>query len=98
MELPGAATASAVRADPDTWLVGARPDKTSNQIAARFHARHFGLPGTGGYTVAKSQARAFANALGKRLVYAQANVYRRTLSVPDVPLSVAPNNWRAKVA
>ena len=33
-------------------MVGARPDATSAKIAARFHARHFGLPQTGGYTVA----------------------------------------------
>jgi subtilisin family serine protease len=32
------------------------------------------------------------------LVYAQANVLRRTLNVPDDPLSGPPNNWRATVA
>jgi hypothetical protein len=100
MELPGDATAAAVRSDPDTWLVGAKPGTAARAVATRFHARHFGLPETGGYTVAKARARAFAGELRKRhlLVYAQANVYRRTLAVPDDPLSVAPNNWRAKVA
>ena len=32
-ELPGDATASSVRSDPDTWLVGARPGAASEKIA-----------------------------------------------------------------
>ena len=100
LQLPGDAMAASVRAQADTWIVGARPGKRSAAIAARFHARHFGLPQTGGYTVAKSRARAFADALRMQhlLVYAQANVYRKTFSVPDDPLSTAPNDWRAQVA
>jgi subtilisin family serine protease len=100
MDLPGDVTASLVRADPDTWIVGAVPNAASATIAERFDARHIGLSGTGGYTVTRSQARAFANALkAKRLlVYAQANVLRKPLGVPDDPLSGPPNNWRATVA
>jgi subtilisin family serine protease len=101
MDLPGDATASSVRADPDTWLVGARPGAASAAIAKRFHARHFGFPQTGSYKVARGDARAFAAALkAKRLlVYAQANVLRRTLqAVPDDPLSSPPNDWRRIVA
>ncbi|HET6549552.1 MAG TPA: S8 family serine peptidase [Solirubrobacter sp.] len=100
LQLPGEATASSVRADPDTWLVGAKPGNASAAIARRFHARHFGMPQTAGYTVARSRARAFAAALRARdlLVYAQANVYVKPLAVVDDPLSVAPNDWRAKVA
>ena len=48
-----------------------------------------------------AQARAFADALKARrlLVYAQANVLRRTLqAVPADPLSGPPNDWRASVA
>ncbi|HET6550063.1 MAG TPA: hypothetical protein VFG79_16490, partial [Solirubrobacter sp.] len=100
MQLPGEATASSVRADPDTWLVGAKPGRASARIARRFDARHFGMPQTGGYTVARPRARGFAAALRARglLVYAQANVYVKPLAVANDPLSVAPNDWRAKVA
>jgi hypothetical protein len=101
MELPRDVTASSVRADPDSWLVGAKPGAESARIAARFHAKHFGLPQTGGYKVARSQARAFAAELKQRklLVYAQANVYRKALqAVPNDPLSAPPNDWRAIVA
>ena len=101
MQLPGIAklraTASAVRADPDTWLVGAVPGKRSAAVARRFGAEHFGLDGTGGYEVARTRARAFAAALRKRdlLVYAEPNALRETLNVPDDPLSSPPNDWRA---
>jgi hypothetical protein len=101
MKLPGDVTASAVRADPDTWLVGAKPGKASAAIAKRFAAKHFGFPQTGGYKVARSQARAFAAALRERhlLVYAEANAYRTTLqAVPNDPLSGPPNDWRRLVA
>ena len=98
MQLPGDATASSVRADTDTWIVGAVPSKASKKIAKRFRASHIGL---GGYEVARRDARGFASALRKAdlLVYAQANVLLEGLkAVPDDPLSGAPNNWRAKVA
>jgi len=97
MQLPGDATASAVRSDPDTWLVGAVPGRESAAIARRFHADHGGL---GNYKVKRSQARAFAAALRKRhlLVYAQANVLLKTFGVVDDPLSGPPNDWRARVA
>jgi len=105
MDLPGiaklSAVASSVRADPDTWLVGAKPGRESAQIARRFGAKHFGFPQTGGYKVARSSARAFADALKaeRLLVYAQANVYRKPLqAVPDDPLSGPPNDWRRLVA
>ena len=95
IQLPGDATASAVRSDPDTWLVGATPGAPTARIARRFGAQRYAL---GAYAVAPARARAFAHALGGRLVYAQANVYRRTLAVADDPLSVTPNDWRRTVA
>jgi hypothetical protein len=101
MHLPGDASVASVRADPDTWLVGAVPGKSSAAIAKRFGAKHFGLPQTGGYKLARRDARAFAAALRKRklLVYASANMIVKPLkAVPDDPLSVAPNAWRASVA
>ncbi|MDA0138301.1 S8 family peptidase [Solirubrobacter deserti] len=97
-QLPGDVTASSVRSDPDTWLVGATPGAASAKIAERFGARHSGL---GNYVVERSQAKALAAALEKAglLLYAQANTILDTKqSVPDDPLSTPPNAWRAKVA
>ena len=96
-DLPGDVTASSVRADPDTWIVGAKPSGSAARIARRYGAHSLGL---GGYVLAKSRARAFADALRARhlLVYAQANILRKPLqAVPDDPLSAAPNDWRKKV-
>ncbi|MDA0179922.1 S8 family serine peptidase [Solirubrobacter phytolaccae] len=96
-DLPGEATASAVRSDPDTWLVGAEPGAEAKAVAARFGARHSGL---GNYVVERDQARGFAHALEARglLLYSQANtVLKSKQAVPDDPLSVAPNNWRARL-
>jgi hypothetical protein len=100
MQLPGDVTASSVRADPDTWLVGAVPGKASAAIAERFAAQHIGLPQTGGYKLARSRARAFADALRARhlLVYAQENVLVKPFGVVDDPLSGPPNDWRRRVA
>jgi hypothetical protein len=96
MDLPGDVTASAVRADPDTWLVGGVPNRTSAAIAERFGAAPLGL---GGYQVTRTKARALAAALRKRhlLVYAQANVLVKPFQVVQDPLSAAPNDWRAQV-
>jgi hypothetical protein len=47
MNLPGDVTASSVRADPDTWIVGAKPGRATAAIAARFDATHFGFPQLG---------------------------------------------------
>jgi hypothetical protein len=99
MVLPGDATASAVRADPDTWLVGAVPGERSAAVARRFGASHFGFAQTGGYEVTRSRARGFAAALKARglLVYAEPNVLRRRLAAASDPLS-KPDDWRARVA
>ena len=91
-------TASSVRSDPDTWLVGATPGAASAKIADRYGARHSGL---GNYVVERSRAKALAGDLEKAglLLYAQANTILKTKqTVPDDPLSSPPNAWRAKVA
>ncbi len=98
MQLPGDASAAAVRADRDTWMVGARPGRASAAIARAFQARHVGVAATGDYVLARAKARGFARALGRRLVYAQPNVLLKTRSVGDDPLSAAPNDWRKVVA
>jgi hypothetical protein len=97
-ELPGDVTASSVRSDADTWLVGARPGAASQTIADRYGARHSGL---GNYVVERSRAKALAGELEKAglLLYAQANTILKTKqTVPDDPQSSPPNAWRAKVA
>ncbi|RKQ85002.1 subtilase family protein [Solirubrobacter pauli] len=96
-DLPGDVTASSVRSDPDTWLVGAKPGAEAERVAARFGAHHSGL---GNYVVERAQARGFAHALEARglLVYSQANtVLKSKQAVPDDPLSVPPNAWRSAV-
>jgi hypothetical protein len=101
MTLPGDAAAASVSADRSTWIVGARPSAAASALAARFGADPVGVRGTGGYAVATGRARAFAAALRRRglLVYAQPNTRGRLLAgVPDDPLSVPPDAWRAVVA
>ena len=99
MQLPGDATASSVRADPDTWIVGAVPGKASAKIAKRFRASHIGL---GGYEVARRDARA----LRERPAQARtcSSTPRPTCCCASSRRSRAtrcpapPNDWRAKVA
>jgi subtilase family protein len=98
MQFPGDATASAVRAAPGTWLVGARPGAGARTVARAFGAR---LIGGGDYVVARGRARAMASALRSRglLVYAQPDALRATKQgVPNDPLSVSPDAWRAAIA
>jgi Subtilase family len=99
VSLPGGATAASVRADPSTWIVGAVPGRRAAAVAARFGARRIGLRQTGGYVVPRARARALAAALHARrlLAYAQPNGYAHLDAVPDDPLSVPPNAWRARV-
>jgi subtilase family protein len=101
MTLPGDAAAASTPADHSTWIVGARPGSDGRAVARRYGARRVGARGTGGYVVARHRAQAFAGALRERglLVYAQPNTLAKPLqAVPDDPLSVPPNDWRARVA
>lgn len=101
MMLPGDAAAASVHAARSTWIVGARPSAAARALAPRFGARAIGPRGTGGYVLARGRARAFAAALRERglLVYAQPDTLAELLQgVPDDPLSVPPDNWRAHVA
>ena len=98
---PGDAAAASLPAARATWIVGARPSAASRVLARRFGARRAGPAGTGGYVVARGRARALAAALRRSglLVYAQPNTLAHLLQgVPNDPLSVAPDDWRAKVA
>jgi Subtilase family len=101
MVLPGDAAAASVRADASTWIVGARPGAAGRTIARRHGARAVGPAGTGGYVVARGRARSLAAALRARglLVYAQPNSLAEPLqAVPNDPLSVPPDDWRAPLA
>ena len=98
MQLPGDASASAVGAAQGTWLVGARPGAGARSVARAFGAS---LIGGGDYVVARGRARAMASALRSRglLVYAQPDALRATKQgVPNDPLSVSPDAWRAAIA
>jgi hypothetical protein len=101
MVLPGDASAASVRADRSSWIVGARPAAVSRALARRHGARHIGPADTGGYAIARPRARAFADALRERglLVYAQPDTLAEPLqAVPNDPLSVPPDDWRAPLA
>jgi hypothetical protein len=97
MQLPGDASASAVRADRATWMVGARPSKAATRVGRAFGAREIG---PGDFVVARDRARPFAGVLRSRglLAYAQPNALRETKAVPDDPLSKPPDAWRQAVA
>ena len=100
MQLPGDAAAGAVRADRDTWLVGARPGAGAEAAARGFAARRVGPASSGDYVLARRHARSFAGALRSRglLAYAQPNGLALTSqAVPDDPLSGTPNAWRSAV-
>jgi hypothetical protein len=96
MALPGEAVAASAPAAPGTWIVGARPGPRARAIARRHGARHIGPAGTGGYVIARAQARGFAHALGDLLVYAQPNTVARPLqrAVVQDPLALPPDDWR----
>jgi hypothetical protein len=98
MQFPGDASASAVRAAPGTWLVGARPGAGARTVARAFGAR---LIGGGDYVVARDRARTMASALRSRglLLYAQPDALRSTRqAMQNDPLSGPPNAWRAAIA
>jgi hypothetical protein len=94
MALPGDAVAAAAPAARGMWIVGARPGARSRAVARRFGAER--IESTGGYAVARPQARAFARALGGLLTYAQPDTLARPLQrvVAQDPLSVPPDDWR----
>jgi hypothetical protein len=79
-------------------MVGARPSAGARAVARAFGASEIG---PGDYVVARSRARSMAGALRSRglLVYAQPNALRSTKqAVPNDPLSVPPDAWRAAIA
>jgi hypothetical protein len=101
MILPGEAQAASLRADRSNWIVGAEPGAASRAIARRHGARRIGPAGTGGYVIARARARGLAAALRARglLVYAQPDTLAEPLqTVPNDPLSVPPDDWRAPLA
>src|SRR5215208_4026592 len=85
--LPGDATIASVQAERSTWIVGARPSARADAIARTFGARKVGPAETGGYVLARGQARGFAAALGSLYVYSQPNTVAEPLAtVPNDPL------------
>jgi Subtilase family len=89
MVLPGdagARAATAARAQPATWIVGARAG-TADAIARRFGARSLLRAGTA-YLVARRDARPFAAALRRHglLAFAEPNWRARRAAFPQDPL------------
>jgi hypothetical protein len=97
LQLPGDGAAATARADGASWIVGARPGPAATRLARAHGARHVGPAGTGGYSIPREHARAFADALRARdlLVYAQPNVLRHTAAMPEDPLDQV--NWRDRI-
>jgi subtilase family protein len=89
------AGATAARAQPSTWLVGARPGATANAVAARHRATL--LSDRGIYVVARGRARAFATALRAAGVYRFAEPNRRLRRAQALPGGdeFAATDWRA---
>jgi len=97
--LPGAASAASVRADPATWIVGARPGAASARLAARHGARAV-APELGAYVVARGRAHALAADLERagRLVFAEPNRLAETAQAPPPPDPLdAAAGWRDAV-
>jgi len=89
LELPGDAGAAATA----SWIVGVRSHSRAVRLIAR---RHGARPvGGGAYEVARARARAFASALGKRLMWAEPDVPRGPAQAPGA--DPIPTPWRDRV-
>jgi hypothetical protein len=94
--LPGDVEAAAAgKADPRNWLVSARPGADAAGIARRFGAHTVGSGQIGAYVVARSKARAFADALRTRglLVTANPNLLRRRFQAAPGADPLTPQQW-----
>jgi hypothetical protein len=96
MLLPGDAGAASVRADRSTWIVGARPGKAADAVAARHGARR---AGTGAYVVTRGRARELAAALRARalLLYAEPNRLATVAQTPAPDPLDARAAWRGAI-
>ena len=96
MLLPGDAGAASVRADRATWIVGARPGRAADAVAARHGARR---AGTGAYVVARGRARELAAALRARalLLYAEPNRLAKVAQTPAPDPLDARAAWRGAI-
>ena len=85
-----------MRADGSTWIVGARPGRAADAIAAAHGARR---AGTGAYVVARGRARALARALRARgmLLYAEPNRLARRMQGPAPDPLDAIAGWRGVI-
>jgi Subtilase family len=94
--LPGDAAAASVRADPATWIVGARPGRAADAVAAARGARRVGA---GAYVVAPRRARTLARALRARglLLYAEPDRLSKPLQGPAPDPLDARAAWRAAI-
>jgi hypothetical protein len=102
VRLPGDASAAsaALRSDPATWLVGARPGPVASRAAMAHGARRVGPARAGAWLVARRRARALAADLRRAgvLVYAEPNVLRHPAQARAVGIDPLDNGWRDRVA
>lgn len=94
--LPGDAAAASVRADPARWIVGARPGRAADAVAAARGARRLGA---GAYAVARTRARGLARALRVRdlLLYAEPDRLSQRMQTPPPDPLDARASWRAAI-
>ena len=90
--LPAAGGATIARAQPSTWLVGARPGPRADALAARFGARK--LTELGIYAIARGRATTFAAALRAAGVYRFAEPNHR-LQRAQAHNDFTATDWRA---
>jgi hypothetical protein len=96
VRLPGDAEVASVPADRSTWIVGARPGRAADAVAAAHGGRRIG---TGAYVVARGRARTLARALRTRgmLLYAEPDRLSRTAQSPAPDPLDAEAGWRGVI-
>ena len=91
--LPVAGGATIARAQPSTWLVGARPGSRADMLAARFGARK--LTNLGIYAIGRGRATTFAAALRAAGVYRFAEPNHRLQRAHAPGDEFTTTDWRA---
>ena len=91
--LPVAGGATIARAQPSTWLVGARPGRQADMLAARFGARK--LTKLGIYAIGRGRATSFTAALRAAGVYRFAEPNHRLQRAHAPGDEFMTTDWRA---
>jgi hypothetical protein len=93
MQLPGDVVVASAAPAGD-WIIGARPGPQTDAVANRFGIR--AVAGGQAFVVPWGRARALADALGPRLLWAEPDAARtRVLQAPDA--DPVPTPWRDRI-